>query len=220
MSKTVRVRPGAVARVKTKRGDQNSVPAGSVDTTKLAGDVISLLLPTGARIGFTGTTAPTGWVMASGRTLGNALSGATERAAEDTRNLFILLWNSYSNSVLPVSGGRGASAELDFDANKTITLPDYRGRTGVGKDDMGGSAANRVTVGGSGIAGNTMGANGGSQTNSHGHTLGASGNNVAIDFGGGNDGSVATSLHSHSVSAPTDTNNMQPSIVELSIIKL
>lgn len=42
--------------------------------------------------------------------------------------------------------------------------PDRRGRVGVGKDDLGGSAANRVTVGGSGIAGNSLGGSGGAET--------------------------------------------------------
>ena len=167
MAKTTRVRTGAVAKVPTQNGDQNTVPSGSVDLTKIAGDVLALLIPTGSRIGYVGTTAPTGWVLASGRTVGNAASGATERAAEDTRILYRLLWNSYNDTQLPVSGGRGASADLDFDANKTITLPDYRGRVGVGKDDMGGTLANRITAAGAGINGATQGASGGTQT----HTL-------------------------------------------------
>jgi microcystin-dependent protein len=39
-----------------------------------------------------------------------------------------------------------------------IVLPDYRGRVGVGKDDMGGTAANRITVAVSGVSGATLGA--------------------------------------------------------------
>ena len=46
-------------------------------------------------------------------------------------------------------------------------LPDKRGRASFGKDDMGGSAAGRLTSGGSGITGTTLGAAGGAQT----HTL-------------------------------------------------
>lgn len=52
-----------------------------------------------------------------------------------------------------VYGGSGTNSNL----------PDYRGRLGVGKDDMGGSAASRVTVGVSGINGATLGAVGGAQ---------------------------------------------------------
>src|SRR5690606_29796613 len=112
-------------------------------------------------------TAPAGWVFASGRTIGNAESGATERADADCEALFITLWNAYSNAVLPVSGGRGVSAAEDWAANKTIALIDKRGRVSVGKDDMGGTAASRMTTAGAGIAGNTLGAAGGTQT----HTL-------------------------------------------------
>jgi hypothetical protein len=42
--------------------------------------------------------------------------------------------------------------------------PDKRGRGSIAKDDMGGTAANRVTSGGSGIAGNTLGGTGGGET--------------------------------------------------------
>lgn len=47
---------------------------------------------------------------------------------------------------------------------QTITMPDKRGRMSIGKDDMGGTAANRVTTGASGIDGATLGASGGAET--------------------------------------------------------
>lgn len=74
------------------------------------------------------TTAPAGWVLADDGTIGNALSGATTRANEDTADLFILLWNNVSDTEAPVSGGRGLSAVDDFDAGKTITLTRMLGR--------------------------------------------------------------------------------------------
>lgn len=49
------------------------------------------------------------------------------------------------------------------DGTTTFNLPDYRGRTGAGLDDMGGSAANRITNAVSGIVGTTLGAAGGVQ---------------------------------------------------------
>jgi microcystin-dependent protein len=49
------------------------------------------------------------------------------------------------------------------DGSTTFNVPDYRGRIGVGKDDMGGAVANRITVGISGIAGQSLGAVGGSE---------------------------------------------------------
>jgi len=85
----------------------------------------------------------TGWVRANGRTMGSASSGATERANADTSALFAYLWNNFSNTICPVSTGRGANAAADFAANKTITLLDWRGYVPGGLDDMGNSAASR-----------------------------------------------------------------------------
>lgn len=84
-----------------------------------------------------------GWVRANGRTMGSASSGATERANADTATLFAYLWNTFSNTICPVSTGRGANAAADFAANKTITLLDWRGYVPGGLDDMGNSAASR-----------------------------------------------------------------------------
>lgn len=117
-------------------------------------------VPTGAYQHYSGVTAPTGWVFADGRTLGSASSGATNHANADALNLYTVLWNNFANAQLPVSGGRGVSAAADFAANKTITIPDLRGRALFGLDNMGGTAANRITL----ISGTTNGAGGGSQT--------------------------------------------------------
>lgn len=50
------------------------------------------------------------------------------------------------------------------DGVTTFATPDRRGRVAVGKDDMGGTPANRVTSGGSGIVGNALGSSGGAET--------------------------------------------------------
>jgi microcystin-dependent protein len=50
------------------------------------------------------------------------------------------------------------------DGSTTFTGPDVRGRAFFGLDNMGGTAANRITAGGSGIAGPTLGATGGAET--------------------------------------------------------
>lgn len=89
------------------------------------------------------TSAPTGFVRLNGRSIGAAASGATERANADCEALFKFLWNQDAN--LAVSGSRGATADGDWAAAKNIALPDFRGRTPVGMDGMGNSAANRVT---------------------------------------------------------------------------
>lgn len=103
---------------------------GSVDPTTIiaTGDVKTRY----------GTGTLSGFVRANGRTIGSATSGATERANADCQALFQYLWATDPN--LTVSGGRGASANADWVANKTITLPDFRGRAMVALADMGNSA--------------------------------------------------------------------------------
>ena len=126
---------------------------GGVDPTTL--------IQTGMLAIFYGTGAVTGYVRSNGRTIGNATSGATERANADTQALFIFLYNADPN--LAVSGGRGASALADFNASKQLTLPDYRGRVPGGLDDMGSSAAGRLTVGNFGTSPIVLGAAGGQE---------------------------------------------------------
>lgn len=102
------------------------------------------ILQTGMLSIFYGTGVVGGFVRANGRTIGSATSGASERANSDCNALFQFLWNADPN--LAVSGGRGASSAADWAANKTITLPDWRGRTIAGLDDMGNVAAGRLST--------------------------------------------------------------------------
>ncbi len=111
-----------------------------------------------------GTSVLSGWVRANGRTIGSATSGATERANADCQALFQYLWGADAN--LAVSGGRGASAAADWAANKTIALPDWRGRALAGLDDMGNSAAGRLTATYFGTAATVLGATGGAESSS------------------------------------------------------
>ena len=108
-----------------------------------------------------GTGALSGFVRGNGRTIGSASSGASERANADCQDLFEYLWGA--DSTLSVSTGRGGSANADWVANKTIALPDCRGRTLAGMDDMGSSASGRLTDAVSGF-GDTLGEAGGGQT--------------------------------------------------------
>jgi len=85
-----------------------------------------------------------GWVRGNGRTLGNAASGATERAAADTQALFLHLWTV--DDSLVIVGGRGQSAQQDFDASKQITLPNMAGRLLAGLDGMGAPASGSYGV--------------------------------------------------------------------------
>src|SRR6185312_3516663 len=84
-----------------------------------------------------------GWVRDNGRTIGSPTSGASERANSDCQLLYVFLWTTYSDTICPVNGGRGASAAADWSANKYIGLPDLRGYVPGGLDGMGNSPAGR-----------------------------------------------------------------------------
>lgn len=104
-----------------------------------------------------------GYVRLNGLTIGNGSSGATERANEDTKPLYLYLYEYLEDAVAPVSGGRGANAETDYAAGKSITLPNFQGRTLAGIIGMGGSASTLLdavtfTAGAKDKAGSTAGA--------------------------------------------------------------
>lgn len=122
-------------------------------TTILATGDFKLVYNTGALSGF---------VRCNGRTIGNATSGATERANADTSALFVFLYNADTN--LSVSGGRGASAAADYAANKALTLPDCKSRTLAGLSDMGGTDSGRLTTTYFGCTGLVLGCTGGAES--------------------------------------------------------
>jgi microcystin-dependent protein len=104
----------------------------------------------------------TGFVRCNARTIGSATSGGSERANADAQALFEYLWNTDAN--LTVSTGRGASSIADWGANKNIALPDWRGRALAALDDMGNSAAGRLTATYFGTAATVLGAAGGAES--------------------------------------------------------
>jgi len=83
-------------------------------------------------------TASAGWVLIQGgtgtpgNTIGNAASGAVSRANADCLALFTLVYNSCSDAIAPVSGGRTGNPTNDFNANKTIRIPNLVGRSPIG----------------------------------------------------------------------------------------
>lgn len=119
--------------------------AGVVETiqTEIA-NVASLLPPGTGPIPWSLPTEPVGWIFCDGRTL---LAGTPYGALRDA---YI-----------------AASFPHGQDGSGNPKIPDMRGRVAAGLDNMGGVAANRITAGGSGIAGTTLGAAGGAET----HTL-------------------------------------------------
>ena len=156
--------------------------------------------PTGAGMELWGATAPDGWILAWG-TIGSASSGASNRANADTQDLFNKLWADFSDTNLPLTtalGGaatRGASAAADWALNRRMSVPDKRGRVSAGKDNMGGTAASRLTnfVGtANGIDGTALGNTGGEEAhlntgaefiNNHTHTMGNHTHNLFIGVG-------------------------------------
>lgn len=94
--------------------------------------------PSGAIMPYAGSSAPTDWLLCSGA----AVSRTTYAA------LFAVIGTTYGSG----------------DGSTTFNLPDLRGRSAFGVDNMGGTAANRITSGGSGITGTTLGAAGGAET--------------------------------------------------------
>jgi len=171
--------------------------------------------PTGIKLDHTLSTLPAGgWIWADGKTIGNASSGATNRANADTSALFMGYWSSYPNSVLPIqdsSGAastRGISAAADFAANKRLPVPDMRGTVEAGKDDMGGTAAGRLTAAGSGIDGTILGASGGVETVSL-----TSNQNAAHSHDGSALTTSSAGAHTHTVT--TANPGTEPSQVNL-----
>jgi microcystin-dependent protein len=96
-------------------------------------------VPVGGMIDFVGTTAPNSAFVLP---FGQAISRTTYAT------LFAMVSTTY---------GIG-------DGSTTFNVPDLRGRVIAGKDDMGGSSANRLTAADDGLNGDTLGATGGGET--------------------------------------------------------
>lgn len=124
----------------------NADPNPSATTGTILTSSSQLFQTGGMRFEVAVGAAPTGWVRANGLTIGNAISGATERANADTALLYTYLFDSAPDSVLPVTGGRGASASATFALGRPIALPDMRGGLAIGADTMGNTAAGRFAT--------------------------------------------------------------------------
>ncbi|RYZ91861.1 MAG: hypothetical protein EOP06_05975 [Proteobacteria bacterium] len=92
---------GAVAAVAWCSFSPNSLVAQSTELgtsgkslperVKDLEEFMSYAIPVGKVSAFVADIPPPGWIFANGKTIGNAVSGATERAHEDTRGLYKLL---------------------------------------------------------------------------------------------------------------------------------
>ena len=100
------------------------------------------LVPVGALVPFAGATVPTNWLLAHGQSLVRA---------------------SYPALFTAIGVTHGSAS------GSTFSLPDLRGRVVAGRDNMGGTPANRLTEVVSGLDGAVLGAAGGNQ-NLHQHS--------------------------------------------------
>lgn len=105
---------------------------------QLMADVRAAAIPVGTVQGYAGATAPEGWLLCYGQ----AVSRTTYA------DLFTVIGTTYGSG----------------DGSTTFNIPDRRGRVGVGKDNMGGVSANRLTGQSGGVNGDVLGAAGGAET--------------------------------------------------------
>ena len=160
-------------------------------------------VPTGSLLPYAGASAPAGYLFC----FGQAVSRATYAA------LFTAL------STLHGAG----------DGSTTFNLPDLRGRAVAGKDDMGGTSANRLTGLSGGVDGDVLGGSGGAESHllltaempSHTHTFTYGTNDV--NGGGGsfpmyNAGSIVKTTSA--IGGGGAHNNIQPTLILNYIIKL
>lgn len=188
---------------------------GNSGGTALTDTTITTYVPSGVIFPYAGSSAPTGFLLCYGQTVSRTTYAA----------LFAAIGTTF---------GAG-------DGSTTFALPDLRGRSMFGKDNMGGSAANRVTNAASGITGTTLGAAGGDQNLAqHNHSASSSSTSISMEFGtytpavtqraafgDGNNAqfrSDGNTAHSHTITvnnAGTGTAaNMPPAMIMNFIIKV
>jgi microcystin-dependent protein len=113
--------------------------------------------PVGAVVDFAGVTPPDTWLLCFGQAV--EVSAYPEFVAA-----------CYVGNALNATAGFGyrTTSQTDPSANRStsgqfIVLPDLRGRVSAGVDNMGGTAADRITTAGSGVNGNLIGSSAGQQ---------------------------------------------------------
>lgn len=163
--------------------------------------------------------------------IGSVLAFAGSAAPNPTADATFLLCygQAVSRTTYATLFDRLGTAFGAGNGTTTFNLPDLRGRVPVGKDNMGGSAANRITSGTAGFAGATLGAAGGDQRlHSHNHAItdpghthsggtGATENvtaslEVSVAAGDANTGSATTGI-SLAAAGAGNSQNVQPSQV-------
>ena len=187
--------------------EDKSLPVLNEELKKLGNEIEESAVPTGAIVLWTTDTEPSGWVFCDG--------SAYDVTKDSTLGaLYELIGNTF-----------GGSDNTDF------KVPDLRGRVPLGQDDMGGTAANRVTDTDADTVGNgdgaetvtLTGAQSGLQAHSHtvsfldGYSVGHAKITGRDQTGGDWDQATSTNAAANASEAHT---NMPPYITLNWIIKL
>lgn len=177
------------------------------------------IVPSGSLQTFAGATAPAGWLLCFGQEVSRT---------------------TYADLYAALSTTHGAG-----DGSTTFNLPDLRGRVPAGKDNMGGTSANRLITN---VAGGTLGANGGAESHqlttaqlashthtqsSHTHSGAGTGGQIVQNGSGGSAANITTGGGGYTILGLTSAtpaiqsagsnashNNTQPTIILNYIIKV
>ena len=129
--------PGGIDASKIGGGAISNTEFGYLDgvtsaiQTQINGKAASIAgVPVGAVMPFAGSSAPTGWLLCAGQYVSQSTYGTLYAAL----------------------GSAGSPYGVNGPAS-TFAVPDLRGRVAAGKDNMGGSAANRLSNSGTGNPG-------------------------------------------------------------------
>jgi microcystin-dependent protein len=162
---------------------------------------LSRAIPTGTVLSFAGGATPEGFLLCYGQAVNRV---------------------TYSDLFAAIGTTYGAG-----DGSTTFNLPDWRGRTPIGLDNMGGVAANRITSASTnGANSTTLGGTGGAETHTlstaqlaaHNHSMsaaGSSGNQSSISKA--ND--TQTTFSTNNTGGGSAHSNTQPWITTNYIIK-
>jgi len=120
---------------------QDGANKAYVDAALGVGTVGNDFIPLGVVIPFAGDTAPAGWLICNGDTVGNAISGAVNADAV-YEDIFDFIKNFPPNL-----------GTEDFSAGDTVVLPDLRGKTAVGVD----ATSIAITTGDAAFLGDQLG---------------------------------------------------------------
>lgn len=149
---------------------------GSASTDAATVGQVQSAMPVGSVIDFAGAAAPAGWLLCYGQAV--------------SRTAYAALF-----SVIGTVFGAG-------DGSTTFNVPDARGRVSAGRDNMGGTSANRLTNLSGGLDGDVLGATGGAEV----HQLTAD-QNGPHTHAAGTLTAASAGAHTHDVLVRDHTNN-------------